>query len=341
MVSNSSRAQRGFFMDQQENIKDRPEPSSGGAAASAPIDVTAKMALASLDLPKIDIPKIEVPKIDIPKIEAAKIDAPKLETPKIELDSVEAPRLAPEIDEIGPPEEPSADASSDAYGARSSPRFSMSARPMSGRSSAKSGLSRFTLLAAALALAAALGGLAGALAAASFVPSAPVKVASTSRTGIEEFQALKENVVQARVELAALKASFDAGNRNASAQLTKIGERIDRIERSQAEPAAKLNKAIDALDRMSRADASPAKDITGSIAPAGAAAAPPAGKPSALDGWVVRDVRRGTALIEGRLGLIEVDQGDMVPGLGRIDAIRKQDGRWVVVTTRGLIMPPR
>ena len=60
-----------------------------------------------------------------------------------------------------------------------------------------------------------------------------------------------------------------------------------------------------------------------------------------VDGWILRDVRRGTALIEGRMGIIEVDQGDILPGLGRIDAIRKQaDGRWVVVTTRGLIMPP-
>jgi len=332
MVSNSSRAQRGFFMDQQENIKDKPEPSSEVAPAPIDgIDVTPRMALASLDLPKI-----EVPKIDALKTEAAKID-----TPKIELDSIEAPRLVPEIDELRPAEEQTADASSDAFSSDASSRFSMSARPTE-RSSAKSGLSRFTMLAAALALAAALGGLFGALAAASFAPSASVKVATTGRTGLEEFQALKENVVQARVELASLKASFDAGNRNASAQLTKIGERIERIERSQAEPAAKLNKAIDALDRMSRADAPPAKDITGSIAPAGAPlAAPPVGKASALDGWVVRDVRRGTALIEGRLGLIEVDQGDMVPGLGRIDAIRKQDGRWVVVTTRGLIMPAR
>ena len=56
---------------------------------------------------------------------------------------------------------------------------------------------------------------------------------------------------------------------------------------------------------------------------------------------MVRDVQRGTALIEGRMGLIEVDQGDVVPGLGRIDAIRKQDGRWVVVTSKGTIMPPR
>jgi hypothetical protein len=27
-----------------------------------------------------------------------------------------------------------------------------------------------------------------------------------------------------------------------------------------------------------------------------------------------------------------------VPGLGRVDAIRRQDGHWVVVTTKGLIV---
>ena len=62
---------------------------------------------------------------------------------------------------------------------------------------------------------------------------------------------------------------------------------------------------------------------------------------SGLEGWVVRDVHRGTALIEGRMGIIEVEQGDLVPGLGRVDAIRKQDGRWVVVTSRGLITSGR
>ena len=46
----------------------------------------------------------------------------------------------------------------------------------------------------------------------------------------------------------------------------------------------------------------------------------------------------GGALIEGRNGLYEVYAGDPVPGLGRIDAIRKQDGRWVVVTSRGLVV---
>ena len=57
-----------------------------------------------------------------------------------------------------------------------------------------------------------------------------------------------------------------------------------------------------------------------------------------MEGWVLREVGRGSALIESRRGLYEVFAGDPIPGLGRVDAIRKQDGRWVVVTSRGLIV---
>ena len=56
-----------------------------------------------------------------------------------------------------------------------------------------------------------------------------------------------------------------------------------------------------------------------------------------MEGWVLRDVAYGGALIESRRGVYEVYAGDAVPGLGRVDAIRKQDGRWVVVTSKGLI----
>jgi hypothetical protein len=43
-------------------------------------------------------------------------------------------------------------------------------------------------------------------------------------------------------------------------------------------------------------------------------------------------------LIQGRIGLIEVEVGDPLPGGGRVEAIRRQDGRWVVVTSKGLIL---
>jgi len=36
--------------------------------------------------------------------------------------------------------------------------------------------------------------------------------------------------------------------------------------------------------------------------------------------------------------MYEVYAGDTIPGLGRIDAVRRQDGRCVVVTSKGLIV---
>ena len=62
------------------------------------------------------------------------------------------------------------------------------------------------------------------------------------------------------------------------------------------------------------------------------------GRLPTLEDWVLRDVAYGGALIGGRRGTYEVYAGDMIPGLGRVDAIRRQDGRWVVVTSRGLIV---
>ena len=72
-----------------------------------------------------------------------------------------------------------------------------------------------------------------------------------------------------------------------------------------------------------------------------AAATPPkveVGRLPSVEGWILRDVANGGALIEGRQGIFEVYAGDPVPGLGRVDAIRRQDGHWVVVTSRGLIV---
>jgi hypothetical protein len=99
-----------------------------------------------------------------------------------------------------------------------------------------------------------------------------------------------------------------------------MGERIERVERLTRDAAAQT-------------------EVTGSANPPNGPGA--ADKPGGPDRWVVRDVRRGAALIEGRMGLIEVVRGDVIPGLGRVAAIGKQDGRWVVVTSRGLITSTR
>jgi len=65
---------------------------------------------------------------------------------------------------------------------------------------------------------------------------------------------------------------------------------------------------------------------------------PEAARLPTVEGWILRDVANGSALIESRGGMYEVYAGDPLPGLGRVDAIRRQDGRWVVVTSKGLIV---
>jgi len=315
-------------MGKHRTIKDSPSSSDEAAVLPTPASepdavVTPKMALAGVDPSKVEMPKTDT--VNASRIEIAETKTETIAARKIELANIEAPHLAPQIDELTPSSGGDAAAADDA--ARES-----------GEESAAPHVSRFTVLAASLALAAALGAMVGALVAYGLArPGAIPAVAG--RTALEEIQALKENVVQARVELAALKLSIDSANRNTGAQLSRISERIDRVERSQAEPAAKLTKALDTLERLSRGEAA-SKDVTGSVVASASGLNQPA-KPAAVEGWVVRDVYRGTALIEGRMGVIEVDQGDVVPGLGRVDAIRKQDGRWVVVTPKGLIMPAR
>jgi hypothetical protein len=149
-------------------------------------------------------------------------------------------------------------------------------------------------------------------------------------------------------ELATLKASVDGSAKQAAVQIAKIADRMDRAEKSQADTSAKLAKTAEALDRLHRQGGNGAPDTTGSVS--GTAGERTAGlsdskrpgssaQTAILDGWVLRDVYNGAAMIQTpRNGFVEVIPGDTLPGLGRIEGVRRQDGRWVVVTSRGLIV---
>jgi hypothetical protein len=205
--------------------------------------------------------------------------------------------------------------------------------------------SRFPLLAATLALAAGLGGAAGAVGISALIsPWIGASAAATPTAAtVAEVQAIKGLVAQLGTELAALKTAVEQTNKLSVAQFGKVSERLDRAERAQAEPAAKLAKFGEALERIEKRVAPPAApaqaDVTGSVTHPPAPEAKP--KPAILDDYVVRRVFDGVALIEGRRGIVEVEPGTSLPGAGRVEEIRRQDGRWVVVTTKGLIVPPR
>ena len=163
--------------------------------------------------------------------------------------------------------------------------------------------------------------------------------------------ALEEHITRLESEVAALKVDADKANKATATARAKFNDRLDKLEKAQAEPNAKIAKLSETVEKL-RAPPAPVpapvasaapKEVTGSITPPAAAAPAPVAKSEVarlptIDGWVLLEVANGGATIEGRQGIFEVYAGDPVPGLGRVDAIRKQDGRWVVVTSKGLVV---
>ncbi len=254
-------------------------------------------------------------------------EAVKADPPRDEASSLDAAASPPAIEAAADAPSEAAEEPSEAGGA--------AAVAASARSS------RFALLAASLALAAGLGAVAGSLSASGLAHLSPV-AAAAPKSGVAEANALQ--AVKAELaELSALKASLDGTARNANSQFAKIVDRLDRVERAQIEPAAKLAHMAEAIDRLEKknvmAAASAAPETTGAIGNKQPAAPGETKLPDKiLQNWVVQDVRKGRALVENSYGgVFAVAAGSVLPGLGVVESIKRQDGQWVVVTARGVI----
>jgi hypothetical protein len=66
----------------------------------------------------------------------------------------------------------------------------------------------------------------------------------------------------------------------------------------------------------------------------------PETRPTTIEGWMLREVTDGTAVLEGPNGTWTVRRGDTVPGLGRVESIVLWGKRWIVATSKGLISTP-
>jgi len=66
----------------------------------------------------------------------------------------------------------------------------------------------------------------------------------------------------------------------------------------------------------------------------------PETRPTTIDGWVLREVVNGTAVLEGPDGIRRVKRGDTVPGVGQVVGIFGWGNRMIVATSRGLISTP-
>lgn len=129
-----------------------------------------------------------------------------------------------------------------------------------------------------------------------------------------------------RSELAQLRAQIKTAND----QVASLRTSLTNASAASNAQFAKLSEALERLDK--RVAHAPAPEVTGSLVrPQAAAPLKP------VPGWTVRRVLNGIALIESRDGLVEAEPGDHLPGLGRVQDIKRENGRWVVVTSRGLV----
>lgn len=327
-----------------EPLPEQPAQDHGAVEAitTAP---RAIEAAAGIDAPSI-APDHEAP----PKPDPVKADAPKVEPPRIDVPKFEAKAES----KAEPKPEPKPGklivmAPSD----RSWDREDFAPHVKADEPRQTGGKRRLSAMAAVMAIAACVGAISGALATAGMMrfaapAQAPVQVADTS--------ALDASIARIDADLVALKANVEQGSKTGVSQFNRTNDRLDKLEKAQAEPLAKIAKLSETVDKLratppaaaAQAAAAPARETTGSIAPAQVATAAAAPAPAApktvvgrlptIEGWRLRNAGNGGALIEGRDGLYEVYPGDPIPGVGRVDAIRRQDGRWVVVTSKGLIV---
>ncbi len=332
-------------------------PNSPDATPAPTAQGLAQDSAQYLAKPSISV---ESPKIAPEQAEADKAkDAPKGEITKPEPEKVEAPRIDAKAEA---PKSPGQILIMPRDQAWNGDGGDSKTQPSGGIF----GKRRVAALAAVIALAAVAGAVGGALATSGFG-----RIAGDS-SKVANNRALEDTIARIDTEVAALRTSLEQASKHNASQISKTSDRLDKMEKAQAEPAAKLAKLSETVEKLrtaavaapaaapvaaaaaapvaaaAAAPAAPAapKESTGSIQTANAAPAQvplPAPKPEVarlptVEGWVLRDVANGSALIEGRQGIFEVYAGDPIPGLGRIDAIRKQDGRWVVVTSRGLIV---
>lgn len=267
---------------------------------------------------------------------ASEQDLPVVEAPKLDGSSAAAPAAAaqelPKLDGAEPVAAPAATAVND------------EARKPANETADAAALSRslrFALLAASVAAAAALGSFVGSLSASGVARLWPGAAAGANLAVASAPQNAKGELA----ELSALKSSLDGASRSTNSQFAKLADRLDRLERGQIEPAVKLGHIADAVDRLEKkgllASAAPAApETTGSITGGSPAAQSEARlSDKILQDWVVQEARGGRVLVASRYGgVFEVMTGAILPGLGRVEAIKRQDGQWVVVTASGRIL---
>jgi len=196
---------------------------------------------------------------------------------------------------------------------------------------------RAALLAASLTLAAALGSAVGAMTTQHLAAAAkpPVDVAVT-----EERKAMQQSIAHLSQQVATLKMNLDVAARTAHNEMEKTHGEMTRLADRLA--AADVTGTITSPQTVPAtvASAAPAPTPLPPPRPATLAIAEPP-RPAIVPDWTLRSARDGMALVEGHGELYQAVLGAPLPGLGPVQTIKREDGRWMVVTPRGIIVSQR
>ena len=194
---------------------------------------------------------------------------------------------------------------------------------------------RFVMLAASVAFAAGFGSFVGSVSGsglARFIYPPPQAPAPTS--GVENTIAAMREIKLQLAEVAALKASLDSAARNTTNQYAKLADRLDRLDQRSV-AAAETTASLPPMP-------TPAPLAQTAAVATDTPPEPPKLSDRILPDWIVHDVRNGHALVESRYGgFFAVSAGSVLPGIGRVDMIKRQDGHWLVLTARGTITSAR
>ena len=175
---------------------------------------------------------------------------------------------------------------------------------------------RQAMLAASVAIAAAVGVVAGVLA------TGGTRAPRTDTADLQQQKAIQRSLGRLNQDVASLKASVEAGSKTARSQIAKITERLSLS----------------------------APETTGSIAVPPASVPTPIPRPAVrtaaadsqvVQDWSIHDVRGGYVYVQGHGEIYQVVPGAPLPGLGPVQEIKRRDGRWVVVTPKGMIVSQR
>ncbi|RDI61811.1 hypothetical protein [Microvirga subterranea] len=224
--------------------------------------------------------------------------------------------------------------------------------------------------AAALVAACGLASFAGTQAQRSAAYQSGAEVAALNQ---DAFARLTRELESVRTDLASLKAEAGYSSQASASDRDKLDQKIEALAAALRKPDVTSSALEARLDRMESQIMSTLGDLSARTAaapaaqvPAPAAAAPlapvapaapalteaslrePEPTPPAppvrsarnepVDGWIVREVYDGAALVEGRnRRLYEVAPGGIVPGVGRVEAIERRGRSWVVLTDKGFI----